>query len=54
MCVCIPKLSLSDEYPIYLCCNGFPGAYGRWFGKVSKMPDDKNYNLENLLKAVEA
>ena len=44
------KLSLSDEYQYTSAVNGFPGAYGS--GKISKMPDDKNYSLENLLKAV--
>ena len=47
------KLSLSDEYQYTSAVNGFPGAYDPdGSGKISKMPDDKNYSLENLLKAV--
>ncbi len=44
---------LSDEYQYTSAVNGFPGAYDPdGSGKISKMPDDKNYSLENLLKAV--
>ena len=47
------KLSLSNEYQYTSTVNGFPGAYDPdGSGKISKMPDDKNYSLENLLKAV--
>ena len=47
------KLALSDEYQYTSAVNGFPGAYDPdGSGKISKMPDDKNYSLENLLKAV--
>ena len=47
------KLALSDEYQYTSAVNGFPGAYDSdGSGKISKMPDDKNYSLENLLKAV--
>ena len=47
------KLSLSDEYQYTAAVNGFPGAYDPdGSGKISKIPDDKNYSLENLLKAV--
>lgn len=47
------KLSLSDEYQYTSAVNGFPGAYDPdGSGKISKMPDGKNYSLENLLKAV--
>ena len=47
------KLSLSNEYQYTSTVNGFPGAYDPdGSGKISKMTDDKNYSLENLLKAV--
>lgn len=41
------KLSLSDEYQYTSAVNGFPGAYDPdGSGKISKMPDDKNYSLK--------
>lgn len=47
------NLSLLDEYQYTSVVNSFPGAYDPdGSGKISKMPDDKNYSLENLLKAV--